>query len=210
MKRLFCLLIVLSLFPLTHYSQIIESYGLKLGTALSSPTWTKDSQTDSKIQSKYGLDIGGFVRVKLLNNISIIPELHFVQKGFQYPIETSSIFNPNATKIYYTTKSSANYLSVPINISWSFHKSSMETYIIGGIHFDFIVSRNGDYWQYYYDRFKNVTIGLTTGIGVQTSKLIGIGTGLEFRYSPSIVDSYYDGYEQIRNKSFEFLFMIFK
>jgi hypothetical protein len=209
MKKVFVISLILFLFPTMTYSQILNSYGVKLGTVISSPTWTKASENDSKVKNISAFDIGGFISLQFLKNLSIVPELHFLQKGFKYPVQVTSLYQPNGTGEYYYTKSSASYLSLPLNISWIFYKVSFDLYIYGGARFDFVIDKQGNEWQYYFDRFKNSDFGLSTGIGIRTREIIGIGTGLEFRYSPNITESYSDDYEQIKNKSFEILLVIY-
>jgi hypothetical protein len=209
MKKVSVVLLLLLVFPLITYPQIINSYGMKFGAVISSPMWTKALENDSQVGKIYGFDFGGFIRINVFDNISIVPEFHFLQKGFKYPIQITSLEYPNGTGEYYNVKSSASYLSLPLSISWEFYKSSFDLYVFGGARCDFVIGKNGNEWQYYYDRFKDYDFGFSVGLGVQTKELIGIGTGLEFRFSPNATESYSDGYEQITNKSFEILFAIY-
>lgn len=209
MKKSFAIILMLITFPFSAYSQIINSFGAKIGTAISSPIWDKASQNDSRVQTMYGFDVGGFIKINLYKNISVIPEIHYLKKGFKYDLPITTLQHPNGTGEFYTINSSANYLSLPLNISWEFYKSYFDAYVFGGSRFDFVIEKYGNEWQYYYERFKDFDFGFCVGLGIQTRELINIGTGLEFRFSPNITKSYTDGYEQITNRSFEILFVIY-
>lgn len=191
------------------YSQSFEHFGLKVGTTASSPIWSHDSKSDSHVQTKWGLDIGAFVEVGLGEDIALVPEIHFIQKGLRYDIPITTMEFPDGTGRFITLKPNVNYLSIPIDIKYTFYKSLFELYTIGGGRLDFAVDKNGDGFDYQYKEFNNVDLGVSIGAGVRTKNLIGIGTGLEFRYSPNVTASYSQSNEKITNNAFEILFVIY-
>lgn len=205
------LLIVLVIFISSIvYPQGIEHFGLKVGTTASTPIWSHDSKSDSHVQTKWGLDIGAFIEFKLVENLSFVPEIHFIQKGLRYDIPITTMEFPDGTGQFITLKPNVNYVSIPININYTFYKTSFEIYGVGGVRLDFAVDKNGDGFDYQYKQFKDVDLGANIGLGLRTKELIGIGTGLEFRFSPNITPSYFKYGEKITNSSFEILFVLYQ
>lgn len=206
------LLIVLaiSISSIVHSQSIsIEHYGLKVGTTASSPIWSHDSKSDSHVQTKWGLDIGAFIEFNLAENLSLVPEIHFTQKGLRYDIPITTIQFPDGTGQYITLKPNANYLSIPVNIKYSIYKTIIDIYLSGGVRLDLLVNKNGDGFDIFYNNFKKIDFGLNMILGVRTNELFGFGAGVEFRYSPNLTSSYSDDTQKITNSSFDFLFLIF-
>jgi len=205
------LLIVLVIFISSIvYPQSFEHFGLKVGTTASTPIWSHDSKSDSHVQTKWGLDIGAFIEFKLVDNLSLVPEIHFIQKGLRYDIPITTMEFPDGTGQFITLEPNVNYISVPINVNYSFYKSAFEIYGVGGARLDFALDKNGDGFDYQYKQFKDVDFGASIGVSLRTKDLIGIGTGLEFRFSPNITSSYSKSGEKITNSSFEILFVLYQ
>lgn len=191
------------------FTQSVQNYGIKIGTTASTPIWSHGSQNDSNVKTKWGLDIGAFTEFEIGEKLSLVPEIHFVQKGLRYDIPITTIQFPDGTGQYITLKPNANYLSVPVSIKYSIYKSVFDVYLSGGVRLDLLVNKNGDGFDVFYNNFKKIDFGMNIVLGIKTNELFGFGSGVEFRYSPNLTSSYSDDSQKITNSSFEFLFLLF-
>lgn len=191
------------------YPQSIGHYGLKVGTTASTPKWSHDSESDSHVQTKWGLNIGAFIEFNIAENLYLVPEIHFTQKGFRYDIPITTSQFPDGTGQSIALKPVANYLAIPVNIKYSLYKKVIDVYLSGGIRFDLLISKNGDGFDIFYNNFKKIDFGLNMILGVRAYELFGFGTGVEFRYNPNVTSSYSNDTQNITNSSFDLLLLIF-
>lgn len=202
-------LIIFTLSSTICFSQDITHYGVKFGVVASKPIWSFNSVNDKNIQTKWGIDFGSFVEISYDDNISIVPELHFIQKGMRYDIPITTNEFPDGTGEYFVSKPSANYLSIPVSAKYSIIKSLVELYISCGVRIDILINKKGDGFDFFYKKFKNTELGLNFALGASTEKIIGIGSGVELRYSPNVTSSYSDNSFNIKNSSIDVLFCLF-
>ncbi|MGK9477993.1 outer membrane beta-barrel protein [Melioribacter sp. OK-6-Me] len=191
------------------YSQSFIRFGLKAGTTASTPKWTHDSNNDNGVRTKWGLDIGAFADIGIGERIALVPEIHFVQKGLRYDIPITTMQFPDGTGEFITERPNVNYISIPINVNYTFYKSVFEIYAVGGGRVDFAIDKKGEGFDFIYQQFKDIDYGVSVGLGFRTKELIGFGTGLEFRYSPNLTASYSKFGQEITNNSFEMLFVLY-
>ncbi|MBI3123144.1 MAG: PorT family protein [Ignavibacteriales bacterium] len=191
------------------FSQDILHYGVKFGAVASKPIWSFNSVADKNIQTKWGLDLGAFIEISFNDMISIVPEMHFVQKGMRYDIPITTNEFPDGNGEYFVSKPSANYLSIPISAKYSILKSLVELYVSCGVRIDVLISNKGDGFDFFYKQFKSTELGLNFTVGTSTEKIFGIGSGVELRYSPNVTPSYTDNSFKIRNSSIDVLFCLF-
>jgi hypothetical protein len=192
-------------------SQTLNNYGIKLGVAASNPIWKVGSQSYEGAESRMGMNVGLFLNWGLTNNLSLLTEMHYIQKGLRFyqPVVNTS---GGVVEAYVeATNPNVNYISFPIFIKYDLITSEVTPYIIGGLRVDFMISKseiNNPRWL--YSNVNNYDIGGSMGLGVQTKSLLGIGTGLEIRYSPSFIKVDSSPMADITNRSFEINIVIYR
>jgi Outer membrane protein beta-barrel domain len=198
-KYIFMMLIALG-FSST-YSQSIEHWGIKSGVSFSSQTLQSiNSPLEvSPLQAGRGIDAGVFAEIYFDNNLAVVPELSYVNKGFLF-----SSFYMGSNK----QNPSTYYLSIPINMMYLFNKSVMELYLFCGPRIDVLV-RHTNISDYYKKDINSIDLGANLGFGIRTKKILGIGTGFELTFSPDFTNSYSNDYSALKNYSFQLLFVFY-
>lgn len=215
LRSMIKLVLVLLFFAINVNSQTLTSYGLKLGAVASNPIWKVGSQSYDDVETRMGMDAGIFLNWSLVNNLSLLTEMHYVQKGLRvYEPIVNILPNDNGVKVeshVVSVNPHVNYLSFPIFIKYDLLKSEVIPYLICGLRVDFVLSKGkSELPRWLYSNVNNMDFGGSIGVGFQTKSLLGIGTGLEIRYSPSFVkvDSSLEG--EITNRSFEINFILYR
>ena len=213
LRSMIKLALVLLFFATNVNPQTLTSYGLKMGAVASNPIWKVGSQSSNESEMKTGMDLGFFLNWNLTNNISLLTEVHYVQKGLRYyiPIVENSQ-NGNGVSVYVqSVNPSVNYLSFPLFIKYDLLTSEVIPYLIGGMRVDFVLSTseiNNPRWL--YNNVNKIDFGGSIGFGFQTKSLLGIGTGLEIKYSPSFIKVASSPMADITNRSFEINIILYK
>jgi hypothetical protein len=209
------LVFVIFFFAVSINSQTITNYGLKLGAVESNPIWKFGTQSFNNVETRLGMDVGIFIDFSLTSKVSLLTEFHYMQKGSRFYLAEPNPDNPLPGNGYdallYEMNLNTNYLSIPILIKYNLLNSEAVPYLLGGFRIDFLVSKNKDFESYFTRvNLNNVDFGGTIGIGFQTKSIIGIGTGIEIKYSPNftkVVSS--DYWANVTNRSFEISFIIY-
>jgi len=200
-------------------SQLLKSYGIKIGIASARQSWDYNptSSVYANSVSRNGLDIGIYGEWFNIPFLSFVSECHYIQKGggvskyedmwYTYPTWKVTFFNGYFPRV--------NYISVPLLAKMRINWRTFNPYILIGPRFDYSLSSNN---MLAYNNIKKLDVGATMGIGVGLFSKSSIHFGAEFRYSPSFNDIYSlpslmvaDGTVsslKIRNQSLEFLLVI--
>ena len=205
---LIVLLPILIIFNLN--AQTLLTYGLKLGTSASNPVWKIGSHSYDGVETKMGMDIGFFLDWSLTDKISMLTEIHYIQKGLRFYQPVINYDSYGFSVYVESIKPNVNYLSFPINIKYNMLSSEVIPYIIGGLRIDFMLSKsetNNPRWL--YNNVRHIDFGGDIGLGFQTKSFLGIGTGLEVKYSPSFIKVSSTSMAEITNRSFEINFVLY-
>ncbi len=179
MKKIILVAVAIFFFGYTNAQE--AKFGIKAGLNLSN--WAGD--TDGlDIQSKAGLNIGGFVAIKLSDKITLQPELLYSMEGtkvnnFQFDYQGS---------IYYVDASfNLSYINVPLMMKfYPTEKFNLEA----GPQVGFLVSaktvakvngNKGD--DNVKDSFESVNFGLNFGAAYDFTKNISAGVRYNFGLS---------------------------
>jgi hypothetical protein len=215
MKKTIITILVLSIvcFSISK-SQLIRDYGIKIGLASTNQNWNwspEISQTGvvfTSTKAHQNIDVAGFIEWLDIPFFSLLTEVHYIRKGSDVTtnIKVTTIANPswNGQFLSYSTK--VNYLSVPILVKLRMSGPLLTSYIIAGPRFDYYLSGNGD--NLLMNDFKKINIGGTLGVGIESTSILPIQMGLEFRYSPDFQDCFSSSVITIKNRSMEFLLVL--
>lgn len=179
-------------------SQGIRSYGIKAGYVSATQTWetTAPYSYPYPLGTLPGVDAGLFVEWLNMPIASIITEVHYIQKGV------------DAGK-----RLRVEYVSVPILAKARFSdppfiESPFSLYVFAGPRIDVLMNTRAGGFSVYFDNLKKTDYGATLGGGLEFSYVGSHRVGFEFRYSPSLTDSYSMNYTKMRNHSLEFLLVL--
>ena len=216
-RKIFSVLFLLFISFSTIHAQLIRGYGIKAGLTSANQTvnWA-DWITNTK--ARQGIDAGIFVEWLNIPFISILTEVHLIQKGsdvttnfqittveFPNGIPISSIKNSDLSVKYYGYSTKINYLSIPILAKLRISEGLLVPYILAGPRFDFKLSDNiSTNAGRSFINYKNNDIGGIFGVGAQLASIIPIHIGAELRYSPSFQYCFSEKYFSVKNSSLEF------
>jgi hypothetical protein len=207
-KWLFIVATFLSASSMTH-AQLVRGYGIKLGTVAANQTW--QSRLPSNLtfdwpnEYRWGTTGGVYVELLDIPLLSLIAELQYTQKGMRYPIEQTSVLQPDGTGQFVTLSPRVDYISIPLLAKLRFQVPSFTPYLIAGPRADLLVYRRGGGFEAIVDEFKSTDAGGTFGLGVEMHSLLPVGLLAEIRYNPSFSDVYKNEFLSVRNHSFDFL-----
>lgn len=211
LRNVIRIVFTLFLFVANINSQTLTNYGLKMGTVASNPIWKVGSQSYDGVETRMGIDVGLFLNWSLTNNLSLLTEMHYIQKGLRF-YQTVINSSGNGVETYVESiNPNLNYLSFPILIKYDLLNSEVVPYFIGGLRVDFMLSKsevNNPRWL--YSNVNNMDFGGSIGLGFQTKSLLGIGTGLEIKYSPSFIKVDSSPMADITNRSFEINIIVYR
>ena len=202
-KSVICLF--LCCFLLTSEAQLVKAYGVKAGAVTAGQDW-KYSGFSSSIANnmRWGIDIGGYIEWLNIPVVSIVSELHYVQKGFKDEFIMTSQTGPDPIGTYEVTPR-IDYLSIPILVKLRMDLPSFSLYIIVGPRYDIMLSSDADFFG---PTFTKSDMGITAGGGLESTLIPGMIIGLEFQYSMSLQDIYSTDLLKVRNQSMEFLLVV--
>lgn len=191
------------------YSQYIKSVGLKDGVILASQKWNYLSMNWTlDNQYRYGIDCGLSIEWIKESPVTLLTELHYLQKGMKDKVMVTTAQNPDGTGEYKTLLPEVNYLSIPILAKYSMNYSSLSVYGLAGTRIDYLLSTKGDGFDVVINKFKKIDFGGSFGIGVEKNSSLNNAFGFELRYSPNFTESYSTSLLNVSNHSFEILFVV--
>jgi len=138
--------------------------------------------------SHQNFDMGIFVEWFDTPFISLLTEVHYIQNGAD---SRTNIFYGiiNTSDHSHLSLYTRNYLSVPLLLKIRLDGTILTPYILAGPRFDFYLNHRSNGFGTALDGPRDVYVGGTFGIGVETSSILPIHLGAEFRYSPNFLDS---------------------
>ena len=134
MKRvIICVLMVLFSFSST-YAQLLKGYGLKGGVVIANQDFDYTQGFEADTKNRTGLDIGVVAEWLDLRVLSVLTEVHYIQKG--HIIE-------NARYDEFGKSQSINfrfdYLSVPVLAKFTLRTQYAMPYLVIGPRFDYLL-----------------------------------------------------------------------
>ena len=189
--------------PAAH-AQFIRGYGVKAGAVAASQSWDYTSDLDISPETRWGYDFGLFVEAINVPFISLLVEMHYVQKGFSMSTTIATATNPTGFGTM-TTRPRLDYLSIPLLAKVRFGMGALTPFVAAGPRYDLLVNREAEGVDAVYDKLKNTDAGITVAAGFELSVPLLVGLSAEARYSPSFDDIYHTDLLTVKNKSFEFL-----
>lgn len=195
MKFAFILLIAIIISSSQAESQLIKSFGAKIGMSSAKQDWNYSPLASASARSTYrlGFDAGVFLEWFTMPYLSILTEAHYIQKGSF--VTASNIMGQLEVR--------ANYFSYQLMAKVRTELGPLTAFIILGPRFEYLYSY---YTSVYFGEYNTSEFGGTFGFGVESSVLCHIG--VEFRYSPSFRDFFSNKYITIKNRSMEVLLTI--
>lgn len=187
----------------TH-SQFLKRFSFKFGVVLADQHWDYKNTglSDLPHEIRWGIDAGECFEVLDLPILSVLMEIHYIQKGISLTLEETTPAYPEGTGKMITMNPRIEYLLFPLMIKIRHETASLIPYCILGPRFDY---RIGQAEMNIYRKFKDFDIGITTGIGCDIPLQLANGILIEFRYSPSLTKAYEREFVTVTNTSFEIL-----
>ncbi len=204
--------VVMSFMFLIHSSatpQLVRFVGIKSGLAITNQDW-KYLQFGNGIgsQNRSGLDIGAFVEWLNIPIFSVSTELHYIQKGIKLELPVTTEQFPEGNGTYVTFSPRVDYLSIPILAKARCEFGTSSLYVLVGPRIDVLLTSSGEEFRPVFDDFASSDFGATLGFGLEAFQIGLFTLGAEFRYSPSLEDSYSTNLLTVRNRSFEVLLVL--
>jgi hypothetical protein len=213
-KTFYSILILLIIGFSISQSQLIRSYGIKAGIASVNQNWDWGSQTGivGNSNERQGLDAGVFVEWLDIPLLSVVTEIHYIQKISDITTNVMLTKVANNPQGYidegYAFTPRLNYLSIPLLIKVRYDLPILSIYLLAGPRIDFFLSEQGDELAVSSNDYQKENIGGTFGMGFATLSIERFNIGVEFRYSPNYQKSYSSDYLSIDNQSMEFLLVL--
>jgi Outer membrane protein beta-barrel domain len=207
-NKFFLIAIVLFIFSSVTNAQLIFSYGLKVGMANASQSWNYSGPlSDLEVfdKSRIGLDIGIYSEWFNFPVISILTELHYIQKGCKDEFVVTTMDNPDGIGETRTSTPRIDYISVPILAKIRYNTKPITFYGIVGPRLDILIGKNSYAMGAVFDDLKKTDFGGTFGIGLELLLKNTYHIGSEFRYSFSSQTIFSNQWLNVKNKSLEFL-----
>lgn len=201
-QKLICIIILASTFT---QAQFIKGYGFKVGAVSATQTWDFNINIKPDIERRWGIDAGVFIEFVDLPYVSLLGELHYIQKGYTEKfIETTPTY-PEGTGRYITIKPRVDYLSLPLLAKIRYDIGTVSPYILIGPRFDFLIGNDPQYVGSILDKFKKNDMGISAGVGIEIPTSAIQAVLFEFKYSPTFNKSYNNNILTIKNQSVELL-----
>lgn len=199
MKQRLVLILVLTLIAKFSHSQIIDRYGINVGTTYSTQIWDyKLINDDTDIEYKFGLQAFLQAEKDLGNLLALRTELGYVQKGFKNNIQltfaegTSAGINDDNVILH--------NLAFNIGIKIKPLKADYSPYLLAGLRGDYMISykdieleepNSGMKFNMYestIEDFNKFNFGGLIGWGIDIKDLIYF----EIEYHPNFTKSFDD------------------
>ncbi|MGA9295100.1 MAG: outer membrane beta-barrel protein, partial [Ignavibacteriaceae bacterium] len=156
-------------------------------------------------KSRIGLDLGIYSEWFNFPVISILTEIHYIQKGCKDEFVVTTMDNPDGIGETRTSTPRIDYISIPILAKIQYNTKSITFYGIVGPRLDILIGKNSDAMGAVFDDLKKTDFGGTFGIGFELLLKNTYHIGGEFRYSFSSQTIFSNQWLNVKNKSLEFL-----
>ena len=194
-------------------AQLIHSYGIKAGIVQASETWSYSPESvaygvEIYNKSRIGLDFGGYIEWFNLPIVSVLTEIHYIQKGAKDEFEKTSMDNPVGIGEFISFTPRIDYLSLDFLAKLRYETPILTFYGLVGPRIDILLGRNEYASGAVFDDFKTSEFGVNIGGGIDFPIVLGfkIGANVIYNYSPQF--SFRNQYLDVKNHSTEFLLTI--
>jgi opacity protein-like surface antigen len=210
-KTILFVFAIMIFYRLPSESQLIRSYGIKGGLSLANQDWQYTDQASLFDQTKprQGYDLGFFIEWFDHPLITVLSEIHYVQKGMKWKIviPVTNEYYPDGTGEFISASGEtwADYLSIPLLAKIRYSYSLVSIYIFAGPRFEYFLN---NHTGTVLNNFNKWDFGGTIGIGFEINSLHPFSYGAEFRYSPNFQNSLSTPYVTAKNNSMEILLMV--
>lgn len=201
---------LLVLFCCLCEAQLIKGLGFKAGLAAETQKWDFPTWSGIAFNTKIhpGLDVGIFLEWLDVPYISVLTELHYIQKGAECRSNVMLTTPSRPDGIGYSFTPRLDYLSIPLLMKFRFNLPILYVYLLAGPRIDIFLSKRGDEWPLFNEVYQKENLSGTFGIGFGSLSLKPFTIGIEFRYSPDFQKSYSTNDLKVYNQSLEFLLVI--
>jgi hypothetical protein len=204
-KRTLTVIVLCVLTSTTTHGQFVRGYGLKVGAVSATQTWDFKINVNFPAERRWGIDAGAYVEVLDIPYVSLLGELHYIQKGFSMTLPVATPAQPEGTGEYVTKRPRVDYLSVPLLMKLRFDMGVVVPYFFGGPRLDIFIAKKPEGTQAVLDKFKSTDVGVSLGAGLEVPLTIVSAALVEFRYSPSFNEAFSNNNLTVKNQSIELL-----
>lgn len=211
MKKMIVTLFLVFLFSNFSNAQIYKGFGVKVGTSIANQYLT--TGMGGGYEYKYGFTAGIFRETHLVEKLSLITGINYVQKGAKDGIITTDETGNYLGTDYFTMHS--NFVSLEILAKYGGNSDNFSPYIIAGGRMDVFASGKTvidarhitfDYHPYLVST--NKTFGATIGAGLDFKPSKRLTLFVEGTYNPDFTNlgekEYTTGYKYTeKNYSFD-------
>jgi len=183
-------------------AQPLKSFGIKGGITLANQAWSYSTSTTLETQNRMGTVVGIFVEGFRVSNFSMLAELWYQQKGFKTMVPSQS--HPGEME---SAAPQLDYGSLAFSLKYKFPGDVLSPYLFAGPHWDLLgmTAKRGYKPAVTVNKVGNGDLGITGGIGSEFNIGIFKNVLAEFRYSPSLIDTFKDDTLSVKNNSIEFV-----
>jgi hypothetical protein len=158
--------------------------------------------------TRWGLDIGGFLEWFNTPIFSLVTEAHYLQKGFKVSFRVVSSTSPDVTGTVKTQSQQVNYFSIPVLLKCRATVAASSLYVLAGPRVDLLLGTPDQGFREVLDKLDSHDFGITIGVGAEAIAIGPFMLGGEFRYSPTLDNSYSTDLLTVRNTSLELLIVL--
>jgi opacity protein-like surface antigen len=189
-------------------AQIVRSYGIKVGTSVSSQEWTYAIPFVHVAERvRWGVDLGCSVEFLNIPVLSVLVEAHYAQRGFSDEVTVSTVSNPEGI-VRTTLSPRVDYLSLPVLAKVRVDLGNVSPYVVIGPRLDVLLSTKPEGYDVVLDKLKPTDLGITVGVGVEWTVSQSVRIGAEGAYCPGLRDVYSSDLLTVRNRSYHILLTI--
>jgi len=206
MKHFLLFFTYLLIFSTVNYSQIISTYGLKIGVTASNTNFEYDPSLNITSmpynRTRFSPNIGIFLRLFDLKMIDFETQLTYLQKGGDNEFEIRTINQPDGTGEFLTFDIQFDYLQFQLGLRPKYLINKIEIYSYVGGSFDYLLDVKG--FSSPEDRFEKIILGYAIGLGLSFRELLNQPFFIEIIYNSDLSDIYPGESSKIKNNSWLF------
>ena len=208
MKRNLFLSLLL-VFSATSYSQIVNSFGIKSGIAITNQNWDYNIvNLSTENQYRTGLYLGITAEAFRSDYLSLQLDLGYIQKGMQFEVTSTTEQNPDGGPII-SVDNRYDFICFQPTAKLRLPTEKFQPYILVGPRIDFYLGYYGDEYLSYFEvsDLSSTTFGLSYGLGVDYN-LDDFIISLEGQHQPDLTHFYEGFWLDAKNNAFAFLLSV--
>jgi len=185
----------------TSNAQLIDNYGVKLGISYSNiDHHFLQMFSDYDADYTYGWSFSIYAKQRIIENIILISEIGYIQKGYQDDFIRSNQFGEKLGK--FTVRERFDYLSIKLVPTYEHSFKSFSPYIFIGPKIDIKMILDNDHSDL-IEKINKTQLGLTYGAGLKVSKIIPYALLIEINSNYDFDYIFKNNFAEIRNISYE-------